>query len=93
MAAGYQTRRSLADEIDVDQNTYTPWERGRSYPSAAELLKLRETLSVTIDWLMADDDRGLTVEVYRNIQAAMPEAEAIRSKRLAQRSGRSKTNQ
>lgn len=90
LAAGYKSRKDLADEIETDQNTYSPWERGRSYPSAAELLKLRETLSVTIDWLIADDDRSLSVEVYRRLQASMPMAEDIRSKRLAKRTDRVK---
>ena len=84
IAAGYKTRKALADEIDVDQNTYTPWERGRSYPSAKTLLDIRKILHVSLDWLMAGDERGLSVDVYRKIEAAMPEANAIKSGRRNQ---------
>ncbi len=81
IAAGYSTRKALADDIDVDQNTYTPWERGRSYPSAKKLVLLRQLLHVTLDWLVVDDDRLLPMETYRKIQAAMPEAKAIMARR------------
>ena len=81
IAAGYRTRKELADDIGVDQNTYSPWERGRSYPSAKTLLELRKILKVSLDWLMADDDRNLSVDVYRKINEAMPQAMEIRSGR------------
>ena len=86
IAAGYPTRKSLAEYIGVDQNTYTPWERGRSYPSAKTLLDLRDALSVSLDWLMAADERHLSVEVYRKLQDSMPEAIRIRDGRQKGRS-------
>lgn len=81
IAAGFSTRKELADHIGVDQNTYTPWERGRSYPSAKTLLALREAVGVSLDWLMAGDERNLSVETFRKVSKAMPRAREIKSGR------------
>lgn len=87
IAAGYKTRKALSDAIDVDQNTYSPWERGRSLPSAKELLKLRRALRISLDWLLIGDDTHLTLETYRRLEAAQEEALEIKAKRDSKRTG------
>lgn len=70
IAAGYKTRKEMADKMEVDQNTYSPWERGRSYPNPKDLAVIRDLLKVTVDWLFYGDERHLSVECHERLKAA-----------------------
>lgn len=81
LAAGFETRKAAADEIGVDQNTYSPWERGRSYPSVKELLTIRTLYQVSIDWLLHGDESNLAVQKYRGLKEHEATAITIKDRR------------
>lgn len=68
IASGYLTARAFAEQLGIDQNTYTPYERGRSYPSAHTLAQIRALTKVTMDWLFLGDESHLPLQVYRALQ-------------------------
>ena len=86
IATGYKTRKSLADDIGVDQNTYSPWERGRSYPNIKDLHTIRRLLRISADWLLYGDENNLSVETYRKLKDAEPATSEIWAKRKSQKS-------
>ena len=45
----------LAQEFDLDTSTITGWEKERSYPRFAELLRLREYFSTDLERLIFSD--------------------------------------
>ena len=91
LAAGFKTRKAAADEIGVDQNTYSPWERARSLPSAKELLTIRLVFEVSIDWLLHGDESHLSVQSYRKLKQFETEAMDIKERRDEKRRVRSKS--
>ena len=56
-----QTR--LSTELEVSQETISAYENGRHFPSAKSLIRLRELVGVSIDYIL-----GLTDQRYPNIQ-------------------------
>lgn len=77
LAAGFATRKDLAEELGIDQNTYSPWERGRTYPNPKALYAIKRRLRVTTDYLYYAEINTLQVDVYQDIMAKIPEAQAI----------------
>lgn len=49
--AAQKTQQELADTISVERATVAMWETGRSWPSAALLPMIADTLGCTIDAL------------------------------------------
>ncbi len=49
--AAQKTQQELADTISVERATVAMWETGRSWPSAALLPVIADTLGCTIDAL------------------------------------------
>ena len=62
------TQPQLAELIDVALRTYQGYEGGTRSPSFDTLVKLADTLDVSIDYLMGRDDwmksHGVSVDEY-----------------------------
>ena len=56
-----QTR--LSTELEVSQETISAYENGKHYPSAKSLIKLRDLVGVSIDYIL-----GLTDQRYPALQ-------------------------
>lgn len=71
---GYKEAVDMADAIGVDQNTYTRWERGETYPQVPNLLKLKRVTGVTADYLFFGDLSGLPFQLIRLLAPAARQA-------------------
>ena len=48
------TQEELSEKCGITQTQYSMYEVGRRYPSVENLLKLKTTLDVSLDWLFAE---------------------------------------
>jgi transcriptional regulator with XRE-family HTH domain len=62
VTAGFETNADLAREIGVEAETYNRWERGETEPGLASLSKIRRATGVSLDWLVAGDQRATEPE-------------------------------
>lgn len=50
------TQQSMADILTISLNSYQKYEQGERNPSFDILVKIADTLNVSIDWLLSRDD-------------------------------------
>ena len=67
---GFRTARSFAKKLGIDENSYTPYERGKAIPPPVLLAKVKHLTGVTMDWLFFGDTSGLTLKVHEALQKA-----------------------
>lgn len=67
------TQRQLADYLGLSANTVCEWEKGRSEPSIATIIKLATVFDVSADYLLGlEDDFGA-----RTATAAAPMGDSM----------------
>lgn len=67
LAKGYATVRDASKHLELEENTVSSWERGERRPDIWHLILIKSTYNVTLDWLIAGDDSGLSLEMHRRI--------------------------
>lgn len=67
-AAGFRFAKEFADILDIDQNSYTPYERGAAYPPAHVLARVKQLTGVTMDWLFLAETSNLPVRVLQALE-------------------------
>lgn len=50
------TQQRMADILTISLNSYQKYEQGERNPSFDILVKIADTLNVSIDWLLGRDD-------------------------------------
>lgn len=50
------TQQRMADILTISLNSYQKYEQGERNPSFDILVKIADTLNVSIDWLLSRDD-------------------------------------
>lgn len=50
------TQQHMADILTISLNSYQKYEQGERNPSFDILVKIADTLNVSIDWLLSRDD-------------------------------------
>jgi transcriptional regulator with XRE-family HTH domain len=70
LVAGYTSQRELAEVLAVHHSAVSNWERGLQFAKVTDLYALAKALGVTIDWLVAGDEAGLTVDRRRLLARA-----------------------
>ena len=55
------TQTELANLLGLQQKTYSTYETGTANPSIETLLKLSKFYNVTIDYILGNDTKGMTV--------------------------------
>ena len=71
-AAGFRFAKDFSEKLDIDQNSYTPYERGVAAPPVHKLDLIKQHTGVTMDWLYLGETANLTVRV---LEALTKEAE------------------
>lgn len=68
LALGYRTQADLAHELGVNPDVLSIYESGkRGFPPTNLLIRLSETLGVTMDWLVKGHIDGLPMAAYRRL--------------------------
>lgn len=68
MAAGFRFAKEFAEKLDIDQNSYTPYERGVAYPPVHKLTLIKQLTGITMDWLFLGDTANLPVRVLEALE-------------------------
>ncbi len=55
-AAGYKSRKEIADALGMNVHTYAYWETGRTDISASVICMLADFFGVTVDYLLGRDE-------------------------------------
>lgn len=50
------SQKELADKLGVSLTTVSRWEQGRSFPSSADLISMRNVFGCSVDYLLALTD-------------------------------------
>ena len=58
------TQIRLSIELEVSQETISAYEKGKYYPSAAILIKLRDIFGVSVDYIIGNTDIRTPVEKF-----------------------------
>ena len=66
-ASGYSTARAFAEALGIDEDAYGYYERGRSYPNAMTLGRIKRLTGATIDFLYLGDDDGLPARLFKQL--------------------------
>lgn len=66
-ARGFATAKEAAQILDVEQNTYTTWERGERAPDVWQLFKIKSLLGLPLDWLINGDASSLPASFIAKI--------------------------
>ena len=70
VAADFKTAVKLAEQLKIDQNSYSPYERGASFPPPEVLGEIIKLTGVTAEWLLYGDARHLTVSAMDKLKEA-----------------------
>lgn len=71
---GY-TQASLAEKLHLSDKTVSKWESGLGFPDITQLPALANVFGVTVDYLLSEQNRGITVagnfmvDIVKNIAA------------------------
>lgn len=84
-ALGFSTSAAFARHVELTPQALNNYERGIGRPDLDAALKIVRRTRVTLDWVYAGEDSGLSVELARLLNAAEERlaASARASKRRA----------
>ncbi len=57
------TQSDLAEKLDVSDKTISKWELGETYPSKKNMVKLAETLDISLEILLLEEKSGRNKEI------------------------------
>ncbi|MCR5331184.1 MAG: DUF5680 domain-containing protein, partial [Lachnospiraceae bacterium] len=56
------TQEALADKLGVSRQAVAKWESGQIYPDISNLIQLSELMSVSVDYLVKDQDCAMNIQ-------------------------------
>ena len=56
------TQEALADRLGVSRQAVAKWESGQIYPDISNLIQLSELMSVSVDYLVKDQDCSVSIK-------------------------------
>lgn len=62
------TQVEIAEKLGISQPAYASWERGTKKPTQENLIKIAQTLNVTVDYLVGNFDEEITTKELDNIE-------------------------
>lgn len=68
LAKGYDKIRHFAEDLDVNEDRYDKWEKGKALIPADEALKLKRKFGITSDWLYFGDEAALPNNVHSELR-------------------------
>lgn len=55
------TQKALADKLNVSRQAVAKWESGQAYPDISNLIQISDLMSVTVDYLVRDQQCMMNV--------------------------------
>lgn len=68
LARGFDTIRAFAKDLEVEEDRYDAWEKGKSLLPPQVALLLRRRFGITSDWLYYGDTAGLARGLYEELR-------------------------
>lgn len=66
-ALDFHVQKEFADLLGVSPERYNQWEKGRRLPDIYALVRLKDKLGISIDYIVAGDRSGLPVRLAERI--------------------------
>lgn len=70
LAQGFETIRSFAKALDLEEDRYDAWEKGKAMIPPHVVMDLRGRYGVTADWIYGGYADGLKVSLFNALRAA-----------------------
>lgn len=62
------TQKKISEAIGISQQSYSDYENGRTFPDEMTLIKLANTLNISVDYLLGrTDDIGAAIPIEQNL--------------------------
>jgi transcriptional regulator with XRE-family HTH domain len=68
LARGFDTIRAFAQDLNVEEDRYDAWEKGKALIPPQVAADLRARFGVTSDWLYFGDTSGLSRVLYDDLK-------------------------
>ena len=62
------TQAQIAEKLDISQQAYASWERGVKKPTQQNLVKIAQSLKVSIDYLVGNSDEDINDDELDNVE-------------------------
>ena len=72
------TQEALADKLNVSRQAVAKWESGQAYPDISNLIQISDLMSVTVDYLVRDQQCMMAVSAGDSDSADLDELIAFR---------------
>ena len=66
---GY-TQEALAEKLGVSRQAVAKWEAGQIYPDISNLIQISDLMSVSVDYLVKDQDCAVSIKVQQDTDLA-----------------------
>ena len=62
--------KEVCEAINIQQNTYSQWETGKSMVDVAAAARLKKNFGITLDWIYSGDPAGLPYSIASKLRKA-----------------------
>ncbi len=73
IAKGHPTIRGFAEVLDVQEDRYDSWEKGKALIQPPDVAKLRKLFGVSADWVYYGDPSQMPHGLVTELQKTKPE--------------------
>lgn len=70
IAKGFEFIRHFAKDLEVGEDRYDKWEKGKALIPPEEALKLKRRYGITSDWLYFGDETALPNHIHSELRKA-----------------------
>ena len=67
---GYETIRAFAKALDVNEDRYDKWEKGKALIPAEAVWSLKVKFGITADWLYFGEEASLPRRLFQDLEKA-----------------------
>lgn len=67
LGMGFQTIRGFAAHLDVAEDRYDKWEKGKALIPPEVVQRLRDEFGITSDWMYYGEVSGLSVKLLEDL--------------------------
>ena len=78
------TQKEIADKLNISQQAYANWEKGKTLPANKNLTKLSEMLNTSTDYLLGKTDQVKKSTVDEDLEKSLESFHAFSGKTMSE---------
>ena len=78
------TQKEIADKLNISQQAYANWEKGKTLPANKNLTKLSEMLNTSTDYLLGKTDKIKKSTFYEDLEKSLKSFHAFSGKTMSE---------